>query len=115
MRKNELILKGTINLLILTEIVKKPMYGYAIERRINGIINSKLPTGTIYTLLHSLENKNYIKCHEGKNANGRISKIYEITDNGKSFLEFHIEPLNTVSNIINYLIDEIPRVCGRKQ
>ncbi len=115
MKKNELILKGTINLLILTEIIKNPMYGYAIERKINSIINSKLPTGTIYTLLHSLENKNYIKCSEKKNANGRMSKIYEITDTGKTFLEFHVEPLNSVSGIVNYLIEEIPKVCGTKK
>ncbi|KPV45840.1 hypothetical protein SE19_08115, partial [Acidiplasma aeolicum] len=90
-------MKGTINLLILTQISKKPMYGYAIEKEINSMINTPLPTGTIYTLLHNLENRNFIKFTVKKNNNGRISKIYEITPDGKKFLKFHLEPLNTVS------------------
>ncbi|WP_175266765.1 helix-turn-helix transcriptional regulator [Acidiplasma cupricumulans] len=35
------------------------MYGYAIEKEINSMINTPLPTGTIYTLLHNLENRNF--------------------------------------------------------
>ncbi len=108
--KKELILKGTINILILVELTKSPLYGYAIERKINNMLNSKLPTGTIYTLLHSLENKGYIKYKNETNENGRQSKTYIITDYGLKFLKDHREPLANVRVILDYLIDEINKL-----
>ncbi len=108
--KKELILKGTINILILVELTKNELYGYAIEKRINDRLNSKLPTGTIYTLLHSLESRGYIEYKNKKNANGRQSKTYIITDAGLKFLSSHKEPLSNVRVVLDYLIDEINKL-----
>ena len=108
--KKELILKGTINILILVELTKGQLYGYAIEKKINDRLNSKLPTGTIYTLLHSLENRGYIKYKNEKNENGRQSKTYIIMDSGLQFLRDHKEPLSNVRVILDYLIDEINKL-----
>jgi len=108
--KKELILKGTINILILVELTKNKLYGYAIERKINDRLSSKLPTGTIYTLLHSLENKGYIKHKSEKNENGRDAKTYTITDTGMKFLKNHKDPLLNVRTILDYLIDEINKL-----
>ncbi len=106
--KKELILKGTINLLILTELYKEKMHGYAIEKIICNKINIEMPHGAIYMLLHNLEKRGFIK---GKRTpNGRHVKEYEITDSGIKFLKEHEKPLEKVSIVINYLIEEIKNI-----
>ncbi|SMD30955.1 PadR family transcriptional regulator [Picrophilus oshimae] len=106
--KKELILKGTINLLILTELYKNSMHGYAIEKLICSKINIDMPHGAIYMLLHNLERRGFIK---GKiSSNGRHVKEYEITDSGIKFLKDHEKPLEKVSTVINYLIEEIKNI-----
>lgn len=108
--KSELILKGTINILILTELSHSPLYGYALEKKINDKLNYNLPPGTIYTLLHSLQKKNYIECINSETEQGRKLKTYALTSSGKEFLKMHRDPLKSVRRIIDYLIDEINRL-----
>ena len=46
----------------------------------------ELKAGTLYPLLHSLEDKNYLTCYE-KEVLGKIRKYYQLTKEGHKFLE----------------------------
>lgn len=89
MQINKELLKGSTTILILSLLNRKEMYGYEmikeIEVRSKGVFSFK--EGTLYPILHGLENENYIEsyweCGEGK----RKRKYYKITESGKKILE----------------------------
>jgi PadR family transcriptional regulator PadR len=56
-------------------------------------------SGTIYPILHSLEEDGFLKIRE-ENVNGKIRKYYSITSNG-------IEILDNARLRIKELIDEL--------
>ena len=82
------ILKGTLEACILQLIKNQDMYGYEmikeIDLRSKGIFSFK--EGTLYPILHNLENANYIESYWDDSNSGRKRKYYKITDNGKKLL-----------------------------
>ena len=74
--------------LILSILNRKDMYGYEmikeIDLRSKGIFSFK--EGTLYPILHNLENANYIESYWDDSNSGRKRKYYKITDNGKKLL-----------------------------
>ena len=59
------LLKGSTDLLVLTLIEKEPMYGYQmikeLSKKSENVFN--LQEGTLYPILHTLEEKNYISSY----------------------------------------------------
>lgn len=64
------------------------MYGYemieTLRKRSENVF--ELKAGTLYPLLHSLEDKGYLTCYE-QEASGKVRKYYGITKEGRKFLE----------------------------
>ena len=88
MKINKELLKGSTTVLILSILNRKDMYGYEmikeIDLRSKGIFSFK--EGTLYPILHNLENANYIESYWDDSNGGRKRKYYKITANGKKFL-----------------------------
>ncbi len=85
---NKELLKGSTETLILSLLSRKPMYGYGLIKELeimsNGIF--KLKEGTLYPILHSLENKKLVESYWEEREGQRKRKYYRITDNGKKEL-----------------------------
>lgn len=81
------LVSGSTSLLILRLLSEKDMYGYEIidtlDQRSNNVF--QLKAGTLYPLLHSLENQNLLRSYE-KQAAGRTRKYYSITKEGEKYL-----------------------------
>lgn len=64
------------------------MYGYemieTLEKKSNNVFTLK--AGTLYPLLHSLEEKKYLTSYESE-AGGKQRKYYSITKEGKKYLK----------------------------
>lgn len=79
---------GSTSMLLLRLLEERDMYGYemidTLESRSNHVFNLK--AGTLYPLLHSLEEKNYLTSYE-KEANGKVRKYYGITREGRRYLK----------------------------
>ena len=88
MKINKELLKGSTTVLILSILNRKDMYGYEMikemDLRSKGIFSFK--EGTLYPILHNLENANYIESYWDDSNGGRKRKYYKITANGKKFL-----------------------------
>ena len=88
MKINKELLKGSTTILILSILNRKDMYGYEmikeIDLRSKGIFSFK--EGTLYPILHTLENANYIEAYWDDSNSGRKRKYYKITDSGKKIL-----------------------------
>ena len=81
----ERIVKTNLDLIILWLLKNKPRWGYEINMAIKDRFNVYLSAGTLYPLLHSLEEKRYI---EGlwESEKGRGRRIYQITPEGEEYL-----------------------------
>ena len=81
----ERLVKANLDLIILRLLKSKPRWGYEINMAIRDRYRVYLSAGTLYPLLHSLEDSGRI---EGvwESEKGRGRRIYQITQNGLEFL-----------------------------
>lgn len=81
----ERLVKSHLDLMVLWLLKAKPRWGYEINAEIRDRFKVYLSAGTLYPLLHSLEEKRYL---EGvwESEKGRGRRIYKITTEGISYL-----------------------------
>jgi DNA-binding PadR family transcriptional regulator len=81
----ERLVKSHLDLIVLWLLKTKPRWGYEINIEIRERFKVYLSAGTLYPLLHSLEDKRYL---EGvwESEKGRGRRIYRITPEGELFL-----------------------------
>lgn len=99
------LLKGSTDLLVLTLIEKEPMYGYQmikeLSKKSENVFN--LQEGTLYPILHTLEEKNYISSYWDETGSKK-RKYYIITKEGKKHLKDKKEEWKTyrdgVTNVL---------------
>lgn len=97
---------GSTNLLVLSLLKEKDMYGYEIikDLEIRSDNTFKFKEGTLYPLLHKLENEEYIKSYKKKSKTGRERKYYEITDKGEKQLIEEKKQWHVFSTTINKVL-----------
>jgi DNA-binding PadR family transcriptional regulator len=81
----EKVVKTGLDLIILRLLIEKPKWGYEINMDIRDRFDVYLSAGTLYPLLHLLEERALV---EGvwESEKGRGRRIYRITDQGREFL-----------------------------
>lgn len=83
------LLKGSTDMLILSLLEEKPMYGYEIikemDRKSEGVFNFK--EGTLYPLLHKLEGEGLLKSYWDIGDENRKRKYYRITPEGEEYIK----------------------------
>ena len=82
------LISGSTSMLLLKLLTEKDMYGYemieTLRKKSNDVF--ELKAGTLYPLLHSLEQKGYLTSYE-EEASGKVRKYYSITGEGKRYLK----------------------------
>ena len=82
------LVSGSMAMMILKLLSEKDMYGYemidTLRKRSENVF--ELKAGTLYPLLHSLEDKRYLVSYE-QEAVGKVRKYYQITKDGRRHLE----------------------------
>lgn len=81
------LLMGSTTILILKLLEDKDMYGYQMIEELDKKSKNvfKLKAGTLYPLLHNLEQKGAIKSYEVNGARARI--YYTLTKDGRKLLK----------------------------
>ena len=82
----ERVVKNNLDLIILRLLHAQPRWGYEVNTAIRDRFRVYLSAGTLYPLLHSLEEDGYIQ-GEWESEKGRGRRIYRITESGLHFLE----------------------------
>lgn len=82
------MLKGSIDLLLLSLISQKDLYGYEITKLLKQLSEDRyeMSEGTLYPALKRLEGKLWIESYWSETPAGR-RKYYHITDPGMKELE----------------------------
>ena len=90
--------KVFLDILILQMVETKPTWGYDMIKKVEVIHKFKLRHGALYPMLNKLKTRGLVKCRKVLQKR-RIRKIYEITKDGKSFLDIYY----------SFLMDQIPK------
>ncbi|MDX1948658.1 MAG: helix-turn-helix transcriptional regulator [Pirellulaceae bacterium] len=81
------LLRGSLDLMVLSVLAGERKYGYLIQKEVRAASGGRveLPAGTLYPLLHRLEDERLIKA-SWDDATGRERKWYELTAAGRKRL-----------------------------
>lgn len=81
------LISGSMTMLLLKLLSEKDMYGYemieTLRQRSQNVF--ELKAGTLYPLLHSMEDKNLVTVYE-QSVLGKTRKYYQITKHGRDLL-----------------------------
>lgn len=101
MALNKSLVSGSTSMLVLRLLQDKDMYGYEIidclQKKSNNVF--QLKAGTLYPLLHSLEEQNLLTAYEQEVA-GKLRKYYSITKEGKKYLKVKKEEWQEYSSAV---------------
>ena len=88
MKVSRELLKGSTNMLVLSLLENENMYGYQMIKKLSEKSQNvfEFQEGTLYPILHSLEEKNYISSY-WDNTGVKKRKYYSITKEGKKHLQ----------------------------
>ena len=81
------LLRGSLDLMILSVLAGGKTYGYSLQRQVRDASGGRvdLPAGTLYPLLHRLEDDKLIRSSWDDDT-GRRRKWYELTAAGQKRL-----------------------------
>lgn len=96
------MMKGSIDILLLSLLNKKDMYGYEIVKTLKENSNDlyNMGEGTLYPALKRLENKDWLMSYWENSELGTRRKYYRITDNGKNELNKKLAEWKQINQLI---------------
>lgn len=87
-RRQMNLLQGTLDVLVLKAVAKEPRHGYGvaewIRRRTDGTL--EIEDGALYTSLHRMEKRGWLRAEWGVSENNRRAKYYSLTRSGRKEL-----------------------------
>lgn len=106
MALNKELMKGSTSILVLSLLSKEDMYGYQITQVLKKETDCvfEMKEGTLYPLLHGLENEQAIESYWKDADNGKKRKYYHITKRGINLLNEKKEEWSLYSKAVNSVI-----------
>jgi len=100
------LLTGSTTILILKLLDDKNMYGYQMIEELRKKSNNifELKAGTLYPLLHTLEQKGMLTSYEETVDSARVRKYYSITQKGRKHLDEKIEEWVEFTAAVNVVL-----------
>ena len=103
---NKNLITGSTTMLILKLLEEQDMYGYLMieELRKRSDNTFALKAGTLYPLLHGLEEQGMLESYEESADSKRVRKYYSITKKGKKMLLEKQSEWNIYTSAINQVL-----------
>ena len=99
------LVSGSMTMLILKLLSEKDMYGYemidTLRQKSENVF--ELKAGTLYPLLHGLEEKGLLRVYE-KAFSGKTRKYYSITKQGCSLLDQKAQEWKTYARAVGNVL-----------
>ena len=101
---------GNTAMLVLKLLEDKDMYGYQIIEELSEKSENifHLKTGTLYPLLHGLENDGMVTSYDETAENLRVRKYYKLTNKGKGLLMQKQSEWLTYTNAVSRIMEGGP-------
>lgn len=105
MLENKSLISGSTSMLLLSLLTEKDMYGYEMIETLNLRSNHvfDLKAGTLYPLLHSLEEHGYLEAYEAKES-VKPRKYYHITQKGRKYQQKLSDEWNVYADVVRGVI-----------
>ncbi len=100
------LLTGSTTMLLLKLLEEADMYGYQMIAELNRKSKNvfALKAGTLYPLLHTLEQKELVASYEKTADNARVRKYYSLTKQGRNYLHEKKEEWTSYSSAVNAVL-----------
>ncbi len=109
MKIDKSLLSGSTPMLVLSLLQDGDKYGYemveALARRSDDTF--QLKEGTLYPLLHSLEQQRLVTSYAKTAPNGRERKYYRLTASGRAQLEYKQQEWQRFSQAVNAVLGTV--------
>ena len=101
------LLRGTLDMMILKTLASQPLHGLGISRRIEEITVGvfQVQPGSLFPALHRLEQDGWIEGSWGESENNRRAKFYHLTAAGKRRLGVERENWHQVLRAITRVME----------
>jgi DNA-binding PadR family transcriptional regulator len=103
------LLKGHIDMLVLSLISKRDMYGYEIAKKVRTESSGafELKEGTLYLALKRIEKQKLVTSYWGnEQGSGGRRKYYQITDKGKNEFEQKVSEWEFIKKNIDIFLTQ---------
>jgi PadR family transcriptional regulator PadR len=83
------LIQGTLDALVLRALADGPRHGYGVVAWISEVTDATLQIddGALYTSLHRMENRGWLKAEWSISPKGRKAKYYALTPTGRRRLK----------------------------
>jgi len=104
--QQEDLLPGTLDLLILKTVTRRPMHGYDIVESIQMTSDDvfRVEEGALYQSLHRLELRGLLDSEWGLSENNRRAKFYRLTAEGRKHLAKESQRWARVSTAVTKIL-----------
>lgn len=102
------LLKGTLSLLILSLLSRKPMYGYEIAATVHRDTEGAFQwrEGSLYPSLHKMEQGELIVGEWEEKETGRKRRYYRITKKGRTALAEKMQSWTELCQAVNRILEK---------
>lgn len=102
------LLKGTLSLLILSLLCRKPMYGYEIAATVHQDTDGAFTwrEGSLYPSLHKLEADGLIAGEWEEKETGRKRRYYHVTKKGRAALKEKVQSWMEICQGVNRILEK---------
>lgn len=109
MKVNKEFVRGSTDMLVLSLINRKDMYGYQIIKELKILSENvfELKEGTLYPILHILEEEGLVTSYYGETEVKRKRRYYAITEKGRKQLSEKRDEFKIFSNAVGKVLE-----CG---
>lgn len=107
MASEKTFLSGNTTMLILKLLEAEDMYGYQLTQELAKRSDDifRLKTGTLYPILHGLENEGMVSSFEKSPDNARVRRYYHLTKKGKKLLLEKESEWNTYTKAVSQIME----------
>ena len=99
--------QGTLDLMILTILVREPLHGYGISQRLTALSHDhfRVNPGSLFPSLYRLEQDGKLKAEWRPSENNRNAKYYTLTASGRRQLDQHKHRWERISFAISSVLE----------
>src|ERR1700740_3716847 len=102
------LVKGTLSLLILSLLSRKPMYGYEIAATVHRDTDGTFTwrEGSLYPSLHKLEASGLVAGTREERETGRKRRYYQVTKKGLGALKEKLDSWTELCGAVNRILEK---------
>lgn len=110
---DKMLMAGSTGMLLMKLLEEEDMYGYQMIEQLRTRSNNvfEMKAGTLYPLLHQLEQQGLVTAYEQAANGGRTRRYYRLTPKGKARLTEREKEWRTFSSAIEGVLEGVPIVC----